>query len=447
MLLLVAFYLHIVIFADYIKKTKLKNLLRRLYSNKTFKNLMVYGFGQGINIISPLLITPYIIYICGLEKLGVIAIGQSFAYILIVIVDYSSYIIGVKEVSINRNDKPLLESLFKTIYAAKALLLLLVALLSLLLIYAVPYFREEKLTFFFSFTIIIAQFLNPTWFFQGIENFKWITIINVLSKVIYVLGVLLLVKTQSDYVFANLWMGLGSIVANVIGLFWIFKAYGFSFKTTSFVDVKALLVRDFSFCLSQLFFAIRNYSPVVIIGFFSGDFIAGQFRVVEQIINLFRTYLQLFFKFSYSYVCFAVDENLKKGLTLWRKFNGLNFIFLLLLLAFVVVFSTEILIFFKVDVAHFSEIENYLYIAVFIPLLIGITLPLEQLIFSLNKNKEYIRLTIISTIFNVLGLSVLMHSFGLAQAFLLLIFTEACLAMLYCYVLKNEFNKLKYFVG
>lgn len=428
-------------------KIVLRNLLRNLHSNKTFKNLIIYGFGQGINIISPLLITPYIIYICGLEKLGVIAIGQSFAYILIVIVDYSSYIIGVKEVSVNRNDRPVLQSLFKTIYASKAILLLVVALISLLLIYAVPYFREEKHTFFFSFSIIIAQFLNPTWFFQGIENFKWITIINVLSKVIYVLGVLLLVKTQSDYVFANLWMGLGGIIANVIGLFWILKTYRFSFKMISFVEVKALLARDFSFCLSQLFFAIRNYSPVVIIGFFAGDFIAGQFRVVEQIINLFRTYLQLFFKFSYSYVCFAIDENLKKGLTLWRKFNGLNFVFLMLLLALVVVFSTEILVFFKVDAAHLLEIENYLYLAVFIPLLIGITLPLEQLIFSLNKNKEYIRLTIISTIFNVLGLSVLMHAFGLTQAFMLLIFTEAGLAVIYCYVLKNEFNKLENFVG
>jgi len=408
---------------------------------------MVYGIGQFVNIISPLLITPYLIYVCGLEKLGIIAIGQSFAYILIVVVDYSSYIIGVKEVSINRNDNPLLESLFKTIYATKAVLLLLVALVSLALIYAVPYFREEKVTFFFSFTIIFAQFLNPTWFFQGVENFKWITIINVLSKVIYVFGVFFLVKTQTDYVFANLWMGLGSIIANLIGLFWILKVYGFSFKTTSFDAVKALLIRDFSFCLSQLFFAIRNYSPVVIIGFFSGDFIAGQFRVVEQIINLFRTYLQLFFKFSYSYVCFAIDENLKKGLTLWRKFNGFNFIFLVMLLALVLVFSTEILIFFKVDAAHLSEIENYLYLAVFIPVLIGITLPLEQLIFSLNKNKEYIRLTIISTIFNVLGLSVLMHAFGLTQAFFLLIFTEAGLALIYCYVLKNEFNKLKHFVG
>ncbi|MGX7667846.1 oligosaccharide flippase family protein [Flavobacterium pedocola] len=408
---------------------------------------MVYGIGQVINIISPLLITPYLIYVCGLEKLGIIAIGQSFAYILIVIVDYSSYIIGVKEISVNRDEKTILESLFKTIYAAKGALFFVVALLSLLLIYAVPYFREEKTVFFFSFTIIIAQFLNPTWFLQGVENFKWITVINVISKIIYVMGVLSLVKTQSDYIFANLWMGLGSIVANIIGLLWIFRTYRFSLKIVPFALVKELLVRDFSFCVSQLFLATRNYSAVVIIGFFSGDYVAGQFKVVEQIINLFRTYLQLFFKFSYSYVCFAIDDNFKKGVRLWQKFNGFNFIFLVLLLVLVVLFSTEILTFFKVDAVHMAEIENYLHLAVFIPFLIGITLPLEQLIFSLNKNKEYIRVTILSTIFNILGLSVLMHTFGLAQAFFLLIFTEACLAGIYCYVLKNEFNKLKHFVG
>ena len=105
---------------------KLYTFLKRIFFNKTIRNFSVYGFGQAVNIVSPLLITPYLVAICGLEKLGVIAIGQSLAYILIVIVDYSSYIIGVKDVSINRNKELELQKIFVTIYSSKLFLLVFV---------------------------------------------------------------------------------------------------------------------------------------------------------------------------------------------------------------------------------------------------------------------------------------------------------------------------------
>lgn len=117
----------------------LKGEITSKLKSQKIKNFIIYGLGQGVNILSPLLITPYLIFVCGLEKLGVIAMGQSLAYILIVIVDYSSYVIGVKEISINRNDKTKLEELFKTIYFAKLFLVFLVLLIVLLLVWFIPF--------------------------------------------------------------------------------------------------------------------------------------------------------------------------------------------------------------------------------------------------------------------------------------------------------------------
>lgn len=418
---------------------KTRNFLKK----KKITDFMVYGIGQAVNIISPLLITPYLIYICGLENLGIIALGQSFAFILIVLVDYSSYIIGVKDVSINRDNPIALENIFTTIYASKLLLFIVVSILTFFMLFFIPYFNKNVTVLFFSFSIIIGQFINPTWFFQGVENFKWISIINVLSKIIYVLGVFIFIKKQEDYVFANLLLGIGAILANLLGLFYILSKYQFSFKSISLANIKKLLVNDFSFCISQFFFAVRNYSSVMIIGFFAGNYIAGQFKVIDQIINLLRTYLQMFFKFSYSYVCFEIDKNLSKGIQLWKKFNGYNFVLLTFILLLLFVFSEYVLKFFRVDKQIFNLLENYLHIALLIPLLTGITLPLEQLIFSLNKNKQYIALTMASTTINLIVMSLLMRFFGLFQVFFLLIITEGMLISIYFTLLKPYFTKAK----
>ncbi|WP_396177349.1 oligosaccharide flippase family protein [Flavobacterium sp.] len=415
--------------------------LKNILHNQKFKNFFVYGTGQAVNIVSPLLITPYIVFVCGIDKLGLIAVGQSLAYILCVIIDYSSYIIGVREISINRNNPKVLEKIFLTHYTSKFFLLLLTGLILLLLVYLVPYFNQNREVIFYSFPIIIAQFLNPTWFFQGLEKFLWISFINVLSKVLFLASVFTLVALPNDFVYVNLILGVSGTVANSIGLISIYKVNNFSFRNINLWEVKKLISDDFSFCFSQLLFAIRNYSSVVIIGFFAGDFVAGQFKVIEQIIGLLRTYLQMFFKFSYSYICLEINQNVANGLRIWKRHNGLNFIFTSALIALIVFFSTEILVFFKVTLNLIPQFENYLHIALIIPLLIAITLAMEQLIFSFNKNKPYIRITFFITLFHILGVSSMIFWQNVYFVFLFLIVTEIFLILLYSILLQPLFNK------
>jgi O-antigen/teichoic acid export membrane protein len=421
----------------------LNKILNSFRSSKALKNFIIYGFGQAVNLASPLLITPYIIYICGIEKLGVIAVGQSLAYILNVIIDYSSNIIGVKEVSISREDNSKIQRTFSEVYLSRIFLTILVFLFILVLIYTIPYFQKNAFLIFLSTSIILGQAINPTWFLQGIENFKWITIINILAKVIYILCIFIFLNKESDYVFANFWLGLGTIFANILAFFWIIKNFKIKFKSEAIPGAKQIIKRDFMFCVSQFFFAIRNYSSVLVVGFFAGDFIAGQFKVIEQIINLFRTYLQMFFKFTYTYVCFGIDKSVAKGFILWKKYNGSNLIFLVGLLFVTFVFSEEVLLFFKVGTDLISKLSSYLRLALLLPFLIAITLPLEQLIFNFSKNKEYIRLTIFSTIVNILGLTVIIHfSEDLKYSILLLIGIEMFLIMAYTIVLKSYlFNR------
>jgi O-antigen/teichoic acid export membrane protein len=215
----------------------IKEILHSLFLKKQTKDFFVYSFGQVVNVLTPLLITPYLISVCGIENLGIIAMGQAFAYILIVIVDYSSYIIGVKDVSLNRECHQELQNIFITTYAAKLFLLLIVVFLTFLLTYFIPYFNKNTLVFYYSLTIIIAQFVNPTWFFQGVENFLGITIINILSKICNVLGVVLFITSKDDYIYTNLFIGIGGILANLLGVVWIMKRYKFGFSNISFVSV------------------------------------------------------------------------------------------------------------------------------------------------------------------------------------------------------------------
>lgn len=232
------------------------------------------------------------------------------------------------------------------------------------------------------------------------------------------------------------------VISNTIGLIWIANKFKFKFTAITFLDIKNYIVSDFSFCVSQLFLATRNYSSILIIGFIGGDYLAGQFKIIEQVVNLFRTYLQMFFKFSLSYVFFEMDKSFKTGFRLWKKFNVSNFIILIFFVSIAYIFSEKILLFFKVNSNELSELKLYLHIALIIPLLIGITLPLEQLLFSLEKKKVYIKITIFITLLNIIILSIAMNYFKLYGVLITLVSTEVLLIIIYLKTLNLSSNSI-----
>lgn len=421
-------------------KEKIVNKLK----SQQIKDLIVYGFGQAVNLISPLLVIPYIILVCGEEGLGKVGVGFSFALIAIVLVDYGSYINGTKEVSIHNKNKAVLEEKFNTIYLSKFILLIIVLAINSLIIFTIPFFERDKWQLLFSLTIVVGQFINPTWFFQGIQNFKWISIINVLSKVIYVSSVFLFVNKPQDYIYINLFLGLGSIIASFLGFLYIYKRYSFSLKNSSISKAIQLLKQEFTLTISQLFFSWYQYAPIIIISYVSGDFIAGQYRIIDQIVMIFRTYFQMFFNFIYANTCVTIYNNIKVGINSWKIKNGLNYLMILVMLLIFYFASGIVLSFFKVAPTDVEKLIPIFRLGLLIPVFMGISFALKQLMFAFNKNKEYIRITIFSTVTCLVILYFLLQNIGLKGAFLSIIFTELFIIISYVLVLKSSFvsNKL-----
>lgn len=411
-----------------------------IFTRKKITDFLIYGFGQVINLVSPLFVMPFIIYKCGEDGLGRVGVGFSFALILNGIIDYGSYINGVKAISINRDNHTVLENRLKAIYFSKLLLLLLVFSFISLLIFTVPFFSRDKTLFFLSLTIVLGQFINPQWFFQGVENFKWISAVNVTSKIIYILLIIVFIKEKTDYVFANLFFGIGAIIGNGIGLIWLINKYSFTWSGFSLKEATTILKEEFSFSLSQFFLSMYQFFPIIMISYIGGDFMAGQFRVIDQIVTIFKTYLNMFFYFVYSNVCYELNLNFKKGMKIWKQYNGLNFILLFLIMAVFFVCSELILTYFKIDEERIPLMSTYFRIGLFVPLLVSISQPLRQLMFAFNENKIYIKITIIATLINFILLYILTNNFGLKGAFFSIIVIEFIIIILYSLILKRHLS-------
>lgn len=415
-------------------------IFNKILFHPQFHKLSIYGFGQLFNLVTPLLVVPYIVSVCGEENFGKTAVGMAIAFFLIVFIDFGSDIIGVREVSVNRDNPEVLNKIFTTTYAVKGIILLIVLTFASLIFFTFPYFKSEKIMFTLGLSVLIGQFLNPTWFLQGIENVKWITLVNIISKGIYLLGIFFTIKKETDYIYVNLWWGLGMVFSNFLILIWIIKKHRFSFFMVNKEEVFKHIKNDFSMFSSQIFVSLQLYAPVVLISYFGNNLMAGQYRIVEQIIVIFKTYIFLFFNYVFPRVCYLIETDFKRGLKNWIIYNGVNFVFVLVSMAFFHLFSYEIVAYFNPTNRY--VLSNLLEVAVFIPLILAISVPLKQLILALNYKKFYVRLTSIMVVINLLAIVFLLPLFKVYGVFYSLIATDLIVIIFYIYQLKknNKFH-------
>ena len=304
-------------------------LFKKILLHEQIQKLSIYGFGQLFNLVTPLLVVPYIVSVCGEENFGKIAVGMAISFFLIVFVDFGSDIVGVREVSVNRENHEELNKIFTTTYAVKAIILVSVLSITTVLIATIPFFKTEKTMFFLGLSVLVGQFINPTWFLQGIENVKWITLLNIVSKSIYLVAIYTTINQESDYVFVNLWWGIGMIAANLFVFALILNKYKFSFSKLNKSEVVKHIRSDFSMFSSQIFVSLQLYAPVVLISFFGSNLMAGQYRIVEQIIVIFKTYIFLFFNYVFPKVCYFLEVDHKRGMKNWKIYNGAFLFFLM----------------------------------------------------------------------------------------------------------------------
>ena len=419
-----------------------KQRIISILKSKQNTNLIVYGFGQGFNLITPLLVVPYIVSVCGIENFGKASIAMAISFFMMVFIDYGSDIIGVKEAAVNRENTIELEKIFITTLCSKAVLLILVVLVSVFLFYFVPFFNKDKSLYYLGLPVLIGQCINPTWFLQGVENFKWITILTITSKLIYLFGIFFFIHQKTDYIFINLWWGIGTILANGIALYFIFRKHSFSFSKLIRGNVIALLKANFSMFFSQIFVSLQMYAPLMLIGFFGNNLLAGHFKIVEQIIVVFKTYIYLFFNFVYPRVCYLLEKNTKKGFQFWKTYNGINFIFVAISMGVLYLFSFQAVHYFaNTDV---FEISNLLKLAVLIPITLGISIPLKQLVLGFNQQQFYIRITMVMVVVNLVLMIFLLPQYGIIGVLSSLIISELITIGIYYFSIKSKYNSINY---
>ncbi len=158
-------------------------------------NLLLTASGY----IFPLLTFPYITRVLGAEQLGLANFAMSFVDYAILFSTLGLGYIGCREVSQNSGDRKNLDDVSSKLVTLHLCLSLIVLLVYLPCIFYVREFADHRQLYFVGIVKILTNIMLLEWLFNGLQQFKYITIRSLVVKLLYVCGIFAFVHTPDDY--------------------------------------------------------------------------------------------------------------------------------------------------------------------------------------------------------------------------------------------------------
>lgn len=359
-----------------------------------FKNYFIYGFGQIINLIAPLLIAPKVISVCGIENWGKIGVAISIFTILTVFVDFGSFLIGVKEISTNKKNHLKIQSYLNENYSLRIFISFFIFIIFFIFIFII---KIEIKLYAMGFLFIFAQLFNPIWYFQGIENFKIINKIIFISKAIYIILIYFFIKEKSDYIYMLFILGLSNLIVYSFFLIKIWIEYQLSPFKTSFKTIISNFKNIYPIVISNLSISVYINAPILIISSLLGNYDTGIYKIGDLLLNIFRSYLSVFFTVSFPRFCAIYSQNFIKGIRFLRQINSYNIIFLSVGILVLYMLPSLFINYFNFDdkiVETIALCSKFL----FLPIIIALNIPFYQILIFNNQQKTLSLISFFSVI-------------------------------------------------
>lgn len=165
----------------------------------------------------PLIVFPYISRVLGVDGIGKVdTIDNMIDYcILFSMMGLAS--VGVREIAKNKDNPRLLNQTFTDLFALNLCSTVLIAIVFCLTVVVSPQLQDYSMLLPVGILKLIANLFWIEWLYQGLEEFRYITIRSVVLRLLFILSIFLFVKTSTDVVtYYTLFVGItiGNAVCN-----------------------------------------------------------------------------------------------------------------------------------------------------------------------------------------------------------------------------------------
>ena len=179
------------------------------------KNSVFYNVLLAISqVFFPLITFPYLARTLGPEHVGVLNFAESIAKYFVMLAALGIPIYGIREIAKVQNELKARTKIFAEIFTINLICTLGLSFLFLAAVFFIPQLNNEKVLFYWTIAYFFFQVFYLEWFFNGMNQFKFIAIRQFVIRFFFIIFVFILIKSQFDYVnYMRMQFGLSVLLA------------------------------------------------------------------------------------------------------------------------------------------------------------------------------------------------------------------------------------------
>ena len=251
---------------------KIKERIKSTYRNnkKVVENYFFMTILQILNSLFYLLIYPYLIRTLGAESYGLYVFALSIGGYVSIFVNFGFTNPAVREVSLNRENKDKLSEVVSSILTAQTYFFIISIVFLSIIVLSVPFLREYYILYLICSITSFGSILFPTWFFQGVEQMKYITMIQLIIKILSLPFIFLFVRMPSDVVVFAMINTISTIAGSSYAMFLIKKRWRVNVRKETLAKIRPYVKDALPFFWGSSVSTIKMQST----SFFAGAFVS-----------------------------------------------------------------------------------------------------------------------------------------------------------------------------
>ncbi len=361
--------------------------IKKIIKSKSLKNgIWLYAL-QFFNTIIPLLTVPYITRILGAEGYGTFSIALNLVTYLQVIVEYGFALSATRKVALG-NDKYDLNKLFTQVTLCRTILYIVSMIFVGIYLFFSSIIFEQKVCLIILAGSLFGYCIQENWIFQGKQDMKFISITNIIARLITITCIFIFVKNASDIFIYCILYSLAPIISNTIGTAIAIKKYNLKFVKVAIKDIKESFVSGAYVFFTQLSSKVFGAIGITFLGVFATEYEVGVYSAIYKIPYMLMLLWTPISQVIYPISSKSITGDFKNGRLLIRKIQKVVLV-IFACIAIIVGILAKLLC----GILFGSEYVNYYYIIY--PLLCWLLLGINnnfvgiQTLVGAGYDKEY----------------------------------------------------------
>lgn len=407
------------------------------------KNIIYNIIYQLVIVILPLITSPYLSRKLGAEMSGVYAYSYSIAYYFMMFGRLGITVYGNRSIAKVRDDKEKMSRTFCSLIVFQ--LVASTIMLAIYSIYIASSLCDNKVMAALQTTAIVANMLDITWFFFGIEDFGLALLRNFLVKVFSFFLIIIFVNSPKDLWVYTLIMGGSTLVGQLV--VWPFLKEKIEFVKPTFQEVMAHFKPNLILFVPSIAISVFQVMDKIMLGVFAPMDEVGFYEYAEKIISVPKSLITALGTAMLPRMSNLIANGQQKKS---QKYISLTMYY--------VSVSASALVFGLMGVANvFAPVywgDNFTECGKLIVCLgpsicfsvIG-NVVRTQYIIPNSKDKEYVTSLIAGAVSNLVGNCIMIPIIGALGASISTVIAEFVMTGIQLYVVRNELPLKEYFIS